>query len=864
MPDVAKGSVLLTPKFDNLSGSIAEQLSGAFDGASKVGAKAGSETGSKYSSTFSAKAGAIAGVVSSVTSSAINAISSSLGSAINRVDTMNNFPKVMQNLGYSGDEATVSIKKMSGAIDGLPTSLPALTGMVQQLAPLSSNLDEATNIGIAFNDMCLASGASAADVSRAMQQYSQILSKGKPELQDWRTLQEVMPGQLNQMATALLGAGSSSMDLYKALKDGTISMSDFNSMMMTLDKEGGDSFASFAQQAKDSTQGIGTAIDNIGNRVSKAVQLVIDAIGAENISGAINSFTSQFSVIGGAIATIVGGAKEVISTGVDAIKGAFSGIADALPTGALDSLKAAFETIAPAVAAAVGAFALMLPVVAGIAKIAAAAGGIKALGAALVAVAGGPVGLAIAGIVAVVAALAALYNTNEDVKNAVDGAWQKIQGAVSAASDFIGGVIEQVWPYVEQAISTAMETAQEFVETAWPIIQNAFSTACTAIQGIVDAAWPLIQSIIMTVMGAVETFIQDVWPTITNCISAACAVISAVVQAAWPAIEYIVGGVMLAIQTVVGVVWPIVQAAFATACAFIGGIINTVWPVIQSIITTVMTAINDVITIVLAAINGDWTAVWNGIGALILDVWNGILSVVTTAIDAVLSAIVSVLGSVISAWTGAWESVQQALADAWAGIQQGVSDGIQGVMDGLTSLYDGIIGFFSGAGEWLVGSGEALLNGLKDGVMNALGSVTDSISQALEGIRALFPFSPAKKGPFSGHGYTTYSGRALMGDFGGAIVATAPKVAARAASAMSAVHDALGAAALGVPPTVGVGVGSVRTARAAVGVAGGADESGELVIAWLAANLPSIIEEFTPVMGEKEFGRKARKAVAYA
>lgn len=786
MPDVAKGSVLLTPKFDNLSGSISEQLSGAFDGASKVGAKAGSETGSKYSSTFSAKAGAIAGVVSSVTSSAISAISSSLGSAINRVDTMNNFPKVMQNLGYSGDEATASIKKMSGAIDGLPTSLPALTGMVQQLAPLSSNLDEATNIGIAFNDMCLASGASAADVSRAMQQYSQILSKGKPELQDWRTLQEVMPGQLNQMATALLGAGSSSMDLYKALKDGTVSMSDFNSMMMTLDKEGGDSFASFAQQAKDSTQGIGTAIDNIGNRVSKAVQLVIDAIGAENISGAINSFTSQFSVIGGAIATIVGGAKEVISTGIDAIKGAFSGIADALPTGALDGLKAAFETIAPAVVSAVGAFALMLPVVAGIAKIAAVAGGIKALGAALVAVAGGPVGLAIAGIVAVVAALAALYNTNEDVKNAVDGAWSKIQGAVSAASDFIGGVIEQVWPYVEQAISTAVETAQEFVETAWPIIQNAFSTACSTIMGIV--------------------------------------------QAAWPAIEYIVGGVMLAIQTIVGVVWPIVQAAFATACAVIGAIINTVWPVIQSIITTVMTAINDVITIVLAAINGDWTAVWNGIGTLILDVWNGILGVVTTAIDAVLSAIVSVLGSVISAWTGAWDSVQQALADAWAGIQQGVADGIQGVMDGLTSLYDGIIGFFSGAGEWLVGSGEALLNGLKDGVMNALGSVTDSISQALEGIRALFPFSPAKKGPFSGHGYTTYSGRALMGDFGGAIVATAPKVAARAASAMSAVHDALGAAALGVSPTVGFGVGSVRTARAAVGAASAAAAGGGTVI----------------------------------
>lgn len=40
------------------------------------------------------------------------------------------------------------------------------------------------------------------------------------------------------------------------------------------------------------------------------------------------------------------------------------------------------------------------------------------------------------------------------------------------------------------------------------------------------------------------------------------------------------------------------------------------------------------------------------------------------------------------------------------------------------------------------------------------------------------------------------------------------------------------------------------------------DESA--VISWLAENLPAIIAEFTPVMGESEFGRKARKAVAYA
>ena len=43
-----------------------------------------------------------------------------------------------------------------------------------------------------------------------------------------------------------------------------------------------------------------------------------------------------------------------------------------------------------------------------------------------------------------------------------------------------------------------------------------------------------------------------------------------------------------------------------------------------------------------------------------------------------------------------------------------------------------------------------------------------------------------------------------------------------------------------------------------------ADGGGSEVIAWLSRNLPAIIADCTPVMGEKEFGRKVRKAAAYA
>ena len=71
-------------------------------------------------------------------------------------------------------------------------------------------------------------------------------------------------------------------------------------------------------------------------------------------------------------------------------------------------------------------------------------------------------------------------------------------------------------------------------------------------------------------------------------------------------------------------------------------------------------------------------------------------------------------------------------------------------------------------------------------------------------------------------------------------------------------EGALGSVAGRVQGAFSPRLGTVKAKSAESG------SSSDQVIAWLAANLPSIIEEFTPVMGESEFGRKARKAGAYA
>lgn len=62
-------------------------------------------------------------------------------------------------------------------------------------------------------------------------------------------------------------------------------------------------------------------------------------------------------------------------------------------------------------------------------------------------------------------------------------------------------------------------------------------------------------------------------------------------------------------------------------------------------------------------------------------------------------------------------------------------------------------------------SGQALVQGFINGIESKEGELDAAIQRVLSKGRTNFPNSPAKRGPFSGRGYTTHSGHALMRDF---------------------------------------------------------------------------------------------------
>lgn len=233
-------------------------------------------------------------------SAGMNLISSSTGAAVERLDQLNAFPKVMKSLGVSTKDSEKAVKRLSEKLKGLPTTLNQGTTAVSRFVSKNGDVKKSTDMFLALNNAIIAGNAPMENQRAALEQMTQAYSKGKPDLMEWRSLMTAMPGQLKQVAKAMGKVNTD--DLYEALKTGEISMDDFMNKIVELNEKGGEGFESFEKQARNATGGIQTAMTNMRTAVSRGVANVIDSIdkglkkgGIENgVAGVVSKIGTTF------------------------------------------------------------------------------------------------------------------------------------------------------------------------------------------------------------------------------------------------------------------------------------------------------------------------------------------------------------------------------------------------------------------------------------------------------------------------------------------------------------------------------------------------------------------------------------------
>jgi tape measure domain-containing protein len=222
-------------------------------------------------------------------------LTANIGDAVTRLDTLNNFPRVMSNLGVSNEDAQASMQRLSDALTGLPTTLDDATMSVQRFTSANGNVKASTEMFIALNNAILSGGADMQVQKTALEQLSQAYAKGKPDMMEWRSAMATMPAQLKQVSIAM---GYASADqLGEALRSGTVSMNEFMAKLIELNKYGANGFASFEEQAKNSTGGVNTSITNLKTALTRGLAEIMNAIGQSNIAGFFNGIASAINKV---------------------------------------------------------------------------------------------------------------------------------------------------------------------------------------------------------------------------------------------------------------------------------------------------------------------------------------------------------------------------------------------------------------------------------------------------------------------------------------------------------------------------------------------------------------------------------------
>lgn len=425
----------------------------------------GKKSGSAFGNAWSVAAGSL---ISKGISKITATISSSMDTAIKRVDTLANSQKVFTAMGYAADDVSRSMEGLTDYLDGLPTSMTTAVNAVQSLSASFGGIDVGTQAFIDLNNAGLAFGATTAQIENAIAQLGQLSLDGPLDAQTWNSLRN--SGFAPVFAAMAKDANKTVGELKASFGSGELTVQDFMDRLHKLNTEGGGDMESLADLAKANTNGIGTAIENVQNRIAKAIAKIIDHIGQEKISQAINSISEGFTKVADVVISIIDflSANQWILEFV----GTFVGVLTAISV-AMWAVNAAM-TASPITWVVLGISAITAGIVLLITHI-------KEVGQFFQSVFGGVAEF--------------LGNICQTIGTFFTGLWEGFKAGVQGAWDFITGIFGNLASFFGSIFSSA-----------WEAVKAVFSTGGQIFMGIVDG----ITSAFRTIVNAIITGINHV------------------------------------------------------------------------------------------------------------------------------------------------------------------------------------------------------------------------------------------------------------------------------------------------------------------------------------------------------------------
>lgn len=370
----------------------------------------------------------------------------------------------------------------------------------------------------------------------------------------------------------------------------------------------------------------------------------------------------------------------------------------------------------------------------------------------------------------------------------VFGTIGNIFSVASEQGDGLFGTLERITQAMEDftatqefqdALGALIETGGVLVDSILPVIEEAFR----ALLPVIEILAPPVQELITLIGDQLAELIPELAPVLVELAE----VFGVVLEAITPLIEQ---GIQILIEIMPELV-PLLQA------------VADLFVELSPLIEYFAVGANELLVPALKFAIEFFTYFVLGLAEIIDWIDQIIIAIAEFADGAIKTVLVPAVQIAVAIlrgdWSTAWGVAKDATRDASTSVAQYLYDMGRTVVDQLRLMFAQSTGWFiSGFNQFkslsfagvsyivqqaynlrdrfleaiyslasqLYNAGANMIQSLSRGILSQLGSAVSAAQEVVGAIRDFFPSSPAKRGPFSGRGYTLYSGQKLMTDFG--------------------------------------------------------------------------------------------------
>lgn len=347
-------------------------------------------------------------------------------------------------------------------------------------------------------------------------------------------------------------------------------------------------------------------------------------------------------------------------------------------------------------------------------------------------------------------ALATGTNIVTMVINAITQSMPQLSNAfgkiVPALVKGLSDALPVLLPAVAQML-TAITTA--LVENAPMLIESGLQL----LQGLVDGIFAALPVLIAALPQIITTFMNGLLQGLPRILEMGTKLLQSIIDGILQTLPALIAMLPQIITTVInGLVQAlpqIIQAGVGMLNALINGLIQAI-PMLIEALPTIITTIVDTL------LNNLPQIIEAGIQLLI-----GVITGLVQAIPQLIAMLPQIIVTIVSTLVQNIPKIISAGIQILVGLVTGIVQAIPQIGGAIAQVGSSIMSAVAGFPRMLFESGKKIISGLIDGIKSMFSSAKNAVSGFLSGIRNLLPFSPAKEGPFSGHGWTLYSGMSI-------------------------------------------------------------------------------------------------------